>query len=222
MSLVLIPSCVYAFTRLDASTQSPVVGSTVYVGINMNYGKDLNIKEVHLVATFDNSYLKFEGIQWTQSAGKYNIDGNKIYIDKDSTTSFWSGETIIAYISFKVIKEGATPVVLEQTANCYFHDDNIIPHEDRSSVTIIGKEPSSSTKIKSLTIIGYPLVPVFSPDSDNKIYNVSVPEDVSAITIKVEKGDSKQTIIGDGEQKLQYGLNKLKVQIEIQMFMKYM
>ena len=215
MTLILIPSSVLAFTRLDTSTQNPVVGSVINIGVNMNYGPDKYVKEVHHIISYDNSYLAFEGIQWIPTVETYTTENGRVKIDKDSSTSFWSAG-IVYYLKFRVIKEGQTTVQVEQNGNAYFHDGNLIPHEDRSSITIIGKTPSSSTKLKSLSVVGYSIYPAFSREKTDVKYSVTVPPEVSSIEVKVEKGDEKQTIEGAGVYELKYGPNNLKITVTAQ------
>lgn len=218
-SILLIPSKVFAFTRLDSSTQSPVTDTTVYIGVNMTYGTNKKIQETHHVLTYDPEYLSYEGIQWSCSAkdiGIINVEPGRITVDKTKANGNPWNTGEVYYLTFRVLKAGQNKVIIQENGSGYFDDGNLIPHEDGSSITIIGKDPSSNVSLRSFTVVGYQLYPVFCAVCDNKDYSLKVPSDVKSITIVVEKGDEKQVVTGDGTQPLQYGPNKLKVTVKAQ------
>ena len=56
--------------------------------------------------------------------------------------------------------------------------------------------PSTNAKPTSISVSGYTMSPTFN--ADTKDYTVTVPATASYVTINVTKGDSKQTVTGDG------------------------
>ncbi len=56
--------------------------------------------------------------------------------------------------------------------------------------------PSTNAKPTSISVSGYTMSPSFN--ADTKDYTVTVPATASYVTINVTKGDSKQTVTGDG------------------------
>ncbi len=57
----MFPSLIYAATELGASTQNPVVGTDVYVQLNINY-KNFKIGDAHYIITYNKEYLEFEEV----------------------------------------------------------------------------------------------------------------------------------------------------------------
>lgn len=213
--LFILPFVVNAATTLSASTQKPVVGTSFYIEINMNYGKTQTIQEAHLKVTYDTEFIEFEDVTWAQSRGVYSVSNGTIYIDKTSSTSSWQygGQVII---KFKVLKSGQTKLSLEATKTSYFSDGTEIamPANEMPGITITPVEPSSSTKIGTLVVVGYTLSPTFSKTKYN--YTVVVPSDVTSVEVKATKGESNQTITGTGKRELEYGDNKVTVKVTAQ------
>ncbi len=217
ITLLFVPGIVNAYTRLEASSQSPVVDSPVYIGVNLDYGTDAKINEIHFRVTYDPSALKLEETPlWLQIAkGESSFESGVITLDKYASTGGLETGTAVQ-MKFRILKEGQTTVQIKriEESPAYFDDGSIIPYENSTSVTIYGKAPSSSTQLRSLTVKGYRLTPTFS--TSLREYKLDVEPEVESIYIITQRGDAKQTIEGDGERKVDYGINKLRVMVRAQ------
>ena len=71
--------------------------------------------------------------------------------------------------------------------------------------------PSTNAKPTSISVSGYTMSPTFN--ADTKDYTVTVPATASYVTINVTKGDSKQTVTGDGNFTLTGDTSTAKVVI---------
>lgn len=207
--ICLFPIYTKAATSLSASTQSPVVGSFVYVQLNIDYGEDISIREAHYSISYEPSTLNLEEIYWTQSVGRYNLESGTIYIDKDSTSSSWGygGQVVM---KFQVIKSGRSRVDIKETSPALYDDGNPVS-QTMSGITINAVEPKSDTTIGSLYINGYDLNPTFRRTEYS--YKVTVPAEVMEVEVIASKGDERQTITGDGIRKLAYGDNRVQVMV---------
>ncbi|MDE5888691.1 MAG: cadherin-like beta sandwich domain-containing protein, partial [Bacilli bacterium] len=208
---IMFPSVIYAATELGASTQNPVVGTDVYVQLDLNYGTKLNIGDVHLFINYDPSYLEFEEVIWIQSRGTYSSELGKITIDKEFGNSWKSGATL--QIKFKVLRDGLTKVEVKRNGESHYDNGDVIG-QSFVGVAISATKPSSQTLIGTLYVEGYTLQPTFSKTTYQ--YNLTVPSNVSNITIFATKSDSRQTLSGLGYQKLSYGDNNFPVIVTAQ------
>ena len=207
--LFLCPLGSKAATALTASTQAPVVGSSIYVQLNIDYGQDILISEAHYSIHYDASYLKLEEIYWTQSQGSYTLESGTIYIDKDHTTSPWEyGGQVVMKLS--VLEVGRSKIDIKETAPALYSDGNPVS-QTMSGITISAVTPRSDTAIGALYVDGYALFPTFSKTTYN--YTLTVPSSVTEVEVKAEKGEERQTISGDGIRKLEYGDNRVQVMV---------
>ncbi len=91
-------------------------------------------------------------------------------------------------------------------------DGNAVNVSGSKSVTVSTKSTSpnnnnnSNNNIKELTVEGYDLIKV-----DNKNYTLSVPNDVTSISIKVIAEDPKSKVTGAGSHKINVGENNIEV-----------
>lgn len=215
---VFFPCLTKAATELGASTQNPVVGSNVYVQLDANYGADYQISTMHLVVTYDTSYLKLEEVIWIQSKGTYSTGNGTITIDKTGGNNWNTGA--IMQFKFKVLKAGLSTVAVEAkrdennaVIDSYYSNGNPIG-QSFGKVSISASEPSTSTIIGSLYVEGYTMQPTFSKTTYS--YNLTVPSNVTSVIIGGKKGDSNQTITGFGKKKLEYGDNRARVIVTAQ------
>lgn len=202
---IMFPSFIYAATELGASTQSPVVGTDVYVQLNINY-KNFKIGDAHYIITYDTEYLEFEEVIWIQTRGTYSMEPGKITIDKEFGKSWDSGA--ILQIKYKVLKDGLSKVDVLRNGESHYENGDVIG-QSFVGVSISATKPSSQTLIGTLYVEGYTLQPTFSKTVYQ--YNLIVPPDVSSINVFASKSDSRQTITGDGYKKLSYGDNNFPV-----------
>ena len=202
---IMFPTLINAATELGASTQSPVVGTDVYVQLNINY-KNFKIGDAHYIITYDTEYLEFEEVIWIQTRGTYSMEPGKITIDKEFGKSWDSGA--ILQIKYKVLKDGLSKVDVLRNGESHYENGDVIG-QSFVGVSISATKPSSQTLIGTLYVEGYTLQPTFSKTVYQ--YNLIVPPDVSSINVFASKSDSRQTITGDGYKKLSYGDNNFPV-----------
>ena len=215
--ILFIPTIVSAFTKMEASTQSPIVNDYVYVRVNLDYGADKEVKEMHFKVSYDTSALELtDQPMWTQSRssnGEYTIEDGAVRVDKTGASANWKSGAVIQ-IKLKVLKPGQTVIRVSREGDAYYGDGNVIPHENSSSITLYAKEPNSNVQLRSLIVEGYYLNPVFS--AYKREYNLDVPANEEYINIIVERGDPTQIIEGDEIRKLNYGLNYINVVVKAQ------
>lgn len=215
---VIFPCLTNAATELTASTQYPVVGSNLYVQLDVNYSEKYQIGDLHLVIDYDTSYLKLEEVIWIQAPGTYKTSPGKIYIDKEYGRNWRVGASM--QFKFTVLKDGLTEVNVDAARDkngapipSHYSDKNVIG-QSFAPISINPTKPSTFTTIGSLYIKGYTLQPTFS--KTHYSYNLTVPSDVTQVEVVGTKGDSKQTITGLGKRKLEYGINRIHVVVKAQ------
>ena len=97
--LLFIPTFVSAFTKMEASTQSPIVNDHVYVRVNLDYGADQEIKEMHFRVSYDTSALELtDQPMWTQSRssnGEYTLEDGAVVVDKTGASANWKSGAVI-------------------------------------------------------------------------------------------------------------------------------
>ena len=207
---ILFPCITLAATELSAATQNPIVGDVVYIQLEVNYGKTLNIRDFHTYVTYDNKYLELEDIFWIkirEEKGTTKVENGRIYVDK--TGANWESGPILQ-MKFRVLRQGFTKLEIERNGESYYTNGDIIA-QTTAGIGINCMNPSSETLIGSLGVEGYTLQPTFSRTRYN--YNLTVPSNVTSVNIIASKGDAKQTIKGLGKKKLEYGDNKVKVEV---------
>ena len=213
----IVPIYTNAATKLSASSQKPVVGSTIYIQINIDYGKELLIQEAHYQISYSGYYYKLEEVIWTQSAGTWSNDTttddygnekNAVNIDKLGGEPWEYGGQV--QLKFTVINTGSCSnntcmIGIKETSPAYFTTGDIIS-QTTSGVTVVPVAASDYTTLKELYVAGYVISPTFNKNVLN--YNLKVDSDVQEVTIVATKGDKKQEITGDGVKKLSYGDNR--------------
>ncbi len=207
---VLFPALINAATELGASTQSPVVGTSFYVQLDLNY-EPLTIRDLHVVIEYDKSYLELEGVRWLQSAGTYRDENGRIYIDKEEGNDWRSGAAM--QLKFKPLIDGTSRVEIRRNGDSHYSNGDVIG-QSFAPVSISAVKPSSSTLIGSLYVKGYTMLPTFSKTTYE--YNLTVPSDVTQVEVVATKSDSRQTITGAGRKDLVYGNNRVRVVVTAQ------
>lgn len=205
---IIFPCLTNAATELSASTQNPIVGDTLYVQLEANYGSSINIKEFHVYIDYDATYFEVIQTKWVKSRkdmGTDDIQVGKIYVDK--TNGNWSSGPILQ-VEFKVIKAGSTRINIQETAPAKYVDGSSIA-QTMAGIVINSVNPNTNTYLSKLYVKGYNMQPAFKQSQLE--YNLTVPTDVSKIEIVANKSDTTQTITGIGEKSLKYGANKFKV-----------
>lgn len=201
------PFIVDAATSLKASTQTPIVGSIIYVEVDIDYGTEMLIKDAHYIIEYDTDDLQLEEVIWTQSKGTYKLDSGKIYIDKTDNTQPWEygGQVLL---KLKVLSEGQNKVLISENGVAHYSDGAVVS-QTFSGITINAVAPASDKIIGSLSVEGYDIAPTFSKNQYE--YRLNVLSNVSQVNVIAKKGASSQTITGDGIRNLEYGDNRVRV-----------
>lgn len=71
---------------------------------------------------------------------------------------------------------------------------------------------SSNNNLKALSVSGYSISPAFKAATTS--YSLTVPSNVSSVTIKATKSDSKATVSGTGKVSLNTGVNTKKITVK--------
>lgn len=219
--ILMCPLFAHAGTELGSSTQHPIVGSNIYIQLDMLYcdysrqncnDPQNNIRDFHDIINYDPTALKFESVIWMQSSGSYSHDENgTIYIDKEAGTDWRQGA--ILQIKFSVISAKRSQVTVKRNGDSHFANNNIIG-QSFGNIYIEAKKPSSSVLLSGLYIENYEITPTFNKANNN--YSLSVAPEVNKVKVIAQKGDPSQTITGDGYRDLSYGENKIHVEVRAQ------
>ena len=216
--LFITPTIIYAadnaFLSLSANTQTPTVGKTLEVQININFNKENRLQEAHYVITISNPDLyKLTEVLWTQSSGSYHVDGNKIYIDKSAVNAedAWQYGTPVV-LRFDVIQTGLAQFTINKSSDCYYFGGSKIYKQSFSGININNLIPDTTTNLKILYVENYAISPTFNKNVYN--YTLTVPASVTSVNVVAKKNDETQTITGDGERNLLYGANKITVVVK--------
>ena len=210
---IIFPCLTNAATELSASTQNPIVGDTLYVQLEANYGTQLKIKDLHLYIDFDPTFFEITNIKWvktTREMGTTREELGKVYIDK--TNGNWSSGPVLQ-LELKVLKAGSTRINIEETDKAYYTNGNQIA-QTMAGIVINSVEPNSNTFLAKLYVKGYNMQPAFK--KSQLTYNLTVPTNVSEIEIVANKYDPTQTVTGIGVKQLRYGQNKFRVVVTAQ------
>ncbi len=210
---ILFPCVINAATELSASTQNPIVGNTVFVQLEANYGTELRIKDFHVYIDYDTSYFELVQVKWIKPSrewGTQRTELGKVYVDK--TNGNWTSGPILV-VELKVIKAGSTRINITETGKAYYTDGNQIA-QTMAGIVINSVNPSTNTALSKLYVKGYNMQPAFKQSQLN--YNLTVPTDVEEIEIVASKSDNYQTITGSGKKQLRYGANKFRIEVTAQ------
>lgn len=210
---ILFPCITNAATELSASTQNPIVGNTLYVQLEANYGTALNIKDFHVYIDYDQTFFEVIQIKWVKNRreiGTNSLEPGKIHVDK--TNGNWTSGPILQ-VELKVLKPGSTRInIVEKEKATYTNGTNVA--QTMAGIVINSVEPNTNTTLSKLYVKNYNIQPAFKPSQ--LFYNLKVPSDVSEIEIVANKADSTQTITGIGKKQLRYGDNKFRIVVTAQ------
>ncbi len=179
--------------------------------------------------------MKISNISTTDTDGVASIGGNIVfdtdYLDFVSQTSATNGinfsymestkkfawvysgtgiktNTNLMNFTFKTKKIGTTAV----TINNLLVSDTI-PNKLTGTVSegriTIGERKSNNAFLTSLSVVDRTITPAFNKNTTS--YSLTVPNDVSSITVNATKEDTKATITGTGNVNLNVGVNNVNV-----------
>lgn len=210
---IIFPCLTNAATELSASTQNPIVGDTLYVQLEANYGTQLKIRDLHLYIDYDPTYFELNTVKWVKTKremGTTREESGKVYVDKSNGD--WSSGPVLQ-LELKVLKSGSTRINLHETQKAYYTNGSEIA-QTMAGIVINSVEPNSNTYLAKLYVKGYNMQPAFKKSQQE--YNLTVPTDVSEIEIVANKYDVTQTVTGIGKKQLRYGANKFTVKVTAQ------
>lgn len=210
---IIFPCLTNAATELSASTQNPIVGDSLYVQLEANYGTQLKISDLHLYIDYDPTFFEIAEIKWVKpkrEIGTTRSEYGKVYVDKSSGD--WNSGPILQ-LKLNVLKPGSTKINIHETEKAYYTNGNPIA-QTMAGIVINSVVPNSNTYLAKLYVKDYNMQPSFKKTLQN--YNLIVPTEVSEIEIVAKKYDSTQTVTGAGIKKLNYGINKFKIVVTAQ------
>ena len=211
ISLLLIISSFFVVTnvyaasasiKVKASSSQVVVGNTVTYTITVSSSSALDSVEFSL--SYDNSKLTFVSSTLT---------GNTMESWWDTTAS---GKTKSKTYTAK-FKAKATGTASVTVKNIEVTDPDGKPMSvsvTPASVTIktqaqVDSSKSSVNTLSSLSVSGQTISPKFDKNTTN--YTLTVPNNVSSVTINATATHTKATIVGKGTKELVEGANKFNI-----------
>ena len=167
---------------LSASSKSVTVGSNVTIYIN---GNDVT--------------------------GKVGISSSNPSVLSGGDSSLWIEPS--GSVTFRANKVGSSTITVS-TSSLSDGDGNDVNLGSKSiTINVVDKVPqksySSNNSLKSLSVEGYELEPVF--DSGTTEYNVSVKEGTESVNIKAIPEDNEASVNGVGDITVSEGLNVVNV-----------
>lgn len=203
IAMLLLPIIVNASsgTISVGGANTAVVGNKITVTVNLK-GTALGSWEMDL--NYDKSYLQLIS-STAEGGGTYMVNASTSAIKSKNYT-----------FTFKALKNGSTKLSVGSYSVYDFNDQSLVSISSSSSKTIkimtqaeLEASYSKDNNLKSLTVDGFELTPVFNKDVLN--YSVIVPEDTTKINIKAVASDSKSSIKGDGEIEINTGTNTVEI-----------
>lgn len=210
--LLLVPLQIKAATYLNASNQNPVVGTNFDVTLFIDYGADAKISSAHYLIGYDTECFSVQNIIWSQTKGTYQNENGQLYLDKASSTKAWE-MGIPVTITFHANKTCRSTISLSTNGDATYENGSKVV-QTTSGVTIEAIKGDTDTQLGSITIEGYDLYPTFQKSITS--YTLTVPASTEQLDIKTTKGNANQTITGDGVKKLNYGPNRIRINVTSQ------
>ena len=193
------------------------IGDEITVKVNVNNvnvdSSNIGICGVGGNISFDSDYLEFISATGMSSPYAVSVNKNNNYkfagIDFTLSNGFSSATDIIT-LKFKTLKAGSTTLSL---ANVLLNDCN----NNKLSVTPVSKTitigtpviKDSNNYLSSLSVTGYTISPAFNKNTTS--YSLTVPNDVSSVTVNATKESAKATLTGTGNKNLSVGANNISV-----------
>ncbi len=204
LNLVLLPNLVYAASASVSisSSNQIVVNNSVTVTVKLSSNTPIGSWEMQL--NYDKKYLQLTS-STAESSGNYMV-GYASGVDgvKSKTYTF----------KFKTLKTGSSKLSIGSLL-VYDNDMNeMTVSQSTKTIKIITQEEleasySKDNNLKSLSIEGYTLDPVFNKDTLN--YSINVPEGTNSIKVNATPSDSKSHVSGDGTIEVTEGINTVNV-----------
>ena len=211
--MILMIPCVASAagtSSLSVSTaKTGVVGNQLKVTVTISSKQGLGAWQFDV--NYPKEYLELSSVSNTDDCGNtttcVGVFGNK------------PPQTVTYYFTFKVKKTGNISISSNGTVT--LADDAETTTTPKGSTTVSLKtqaeiEASYSTNayLKSLTVVGYDLTPIFNKETNT--YDVEVENDVEKVTINASKEDGNASVSGTGEKELLEGPNKFDIVVTAQ------
>ena len=193
------------------------IGDEITAKVNVNNvnvdSSNIGICGVGGNISFDSDYLEFISATGMSSPYAVSVNKNNNYkfagIDFTLSNGFSSATDIIT-LKFKTLKTGSTTLSL---ANVLLNDCN----NNKLSVTPVSKTitigtpviKDSNNYLSALSITGYTISPAFNKNTTS--YSLTVPNNVSSVTLNATKESAKATLTGTGNKSLSVGANNISV-----------
>ena len=227
--LIVVASIFAIYIKANAASTVGSASISYTVNNNANIGDEItakvNVNNVNVDSSnigicgvggnisFDSDYLEFISATGMSSPYAVSVNKNNNYkfagIDFTLSNGFSSATDIIT-LKFKTLKTGSTTLSL---ANVLLNDCN----NNKLSVTPVSKTitigtpviKDSNNYLSSLSITGYTISPAFNKNTTS--YSLTVPNDVSSVTVNATKESAKATLTGTGNKSLSVGANNISV-----------
>mgnify|MGYP002532849673 FL=1 len=198
---VLSLSAASANIRVSTSKSSPIVGNQITVTVSVSSSSALGSWEYSL--SYDSSKLKL-------------MSGDTHIVDYASNSS--TKRASYKY-TFKVIARGSSSVSISSYNGYAFDESKLSISAGSVRINAITQEEleasySKNNNLKSLEVLGYTLESEFNKDTLE--YVVSVPSDVTKITINGSVEDNTASATGLGEFEVSEGENKFEIKVTAQ------
>lgn len=177
-----------------------VVGDTIKVTITVSSSSALGAWEYDV--KYDSSKLTYVSSNLEGGTHSVGYVGSSNVKNKSYT------------MTFKAKASGSTQISIANSEIASFTGGILSTTNGSASVKIITQKDlessySSDNNLSSLSVNGYSLNPSFDKNTTN--YSLTVPNDVSSVTINAKASDSKARISGTGKVSLKEGNNKVNV-----------
>lgn len=227
--LIVVASLFAIYIKANAASTVGSASISYTVNNNANIGDEItakvNVNNVNVDSSnigicgvggnisFDSDYLEFISATGMSSPYAVSVNKNNNYkfagIDFTLSNGFSSATDIIT-LKFKTLKTGSTTLSL---ANVLLNDCN----NNKLSVTPVSKTitigtpviKDSNNYLSSLSITGYTITPAFNKNTTS--YSLTVPNNVSSVTLNATKESAKSSLTGTGNKNLNVGANNLSV-----------
>ena len=203
--LLLIPCYASAAgtASIDVSSASQgVVGNQLTVNVTISSSQALGSWELDVY--YPKELLELSKVSSSDDCG--STTSCKGVVENSSTKSKKYTFT------FKVKKSGSASI--NAVGTVYLYDETKTTPKGSKVVSLktqaeIEASYSSDAYLKSITVTGYDLTPVFNKETYE--YNVEVPNEVEKVTISAAKNDGNASFSGTGEKELKEGSNKFEI-----------
>lgn len=199
------------------------VGSTIEIKMYVSNVSNANGGVVSLESnlSFDSSYLEYVSGQGTKDPYTFQINPSADYKIAGLDTTLEEGingseQTTVFTFTFKALKEGTTNVALTNV-KLNDTDGRITATTVPKTITIGsgggGQTPtmSSDATLKSLSVSGYTLSPIFSPDTTS--YTVKVPSSTTNVKLDGAVNHDKAVVSGLGNITLTSSTTKVPITV---------